>query len=161
MADFTQTSINKSSTRILTAPLSTIANLKTVVDAFAADTSMNIPHKAVKKISLKVPIIYYDADGEEKGTVVMDTTNIDDYNDAVRNLEDNVTLIQKITGSEVGGEGAADTSKANWTYTFDCKKGDDTFQVVFHKNKMLVTNYSADETLYAIETWADTQSLLE
>lgn len=158
-ANFTEKTVNKTAERKLTTALSTISNLQTVVTAWASNESLGLTANEVKKINLQVPIVYFSGMGDETGTIIMKTTLLSKYDDAVEFLEDNADVVLNMTGDEEG-EGAQDDEEASWMYEFSCKLGNDSFQMSFQKDKVVLKNYSNDATLAAVETWCDNQALL-
>ncbi len=51
---------------------------------------------------------------------------------------------------------SADSTEDTWSAKYSCSLGEDTFTVTITREYMLVNGFEKDETLKAVESWADT-----
>lgn len=125
--------------------------------AFLADTSMALDKKELSKVELKAKYDYYNQGGDYKGTAVTTQNNEDAYMDLFAVMT-GATVIAGYAGSN--GTAQEDLDSRNWTEKFTCKLGDDTFQVVFHVDRVTIENYSNNDTKTALETYFATRTNL-
>lgn len=158
MADFHTSSVNKTAKRVYTNPIDTLANFLAAVNAFKSDTSMALTSKTEKKRVLKLPIAYFDELGETKSTILLTTDNDTSYNDGSGVITADTALTEDLAGAE--GSVSAKPEDASWYVQFSCELNGDTFNLSFSRKQMVISNYTNDETLAAVETWADGQDKL-
>jgi hypothetical protein len=60
------------------------------------------------------------------------------------------------TAAGVGGSASKDEGEDTWSAKYSCSLGEDTFTVTITREYMLVNGFEEDETLAAVESWADT-----
>ncbi|HJJ65533.1 MAG TPA: hypothetical protein O0X48_04425, partial [Methanocorpusculum sp.] len=51
---------------------------------------------------------------------------------------------------------STDSTEDTWSAKYSCSLGEDTFTVTITREYMLVNGFENDETLEAVEAWADT-----
>jgi len=150
-----QTSINMNGKWELANPL-TIAKLQTETAAFLADTTMGLAKNEQKKTELRIPVYVFDKDGNEKGFFNVTTSITASYEDAIAHIENDMEyILEMIAGTDAEAERAAD--EETWTVTFSCEKADDPFQMIFHKDCLIIQNYSNTATKTALETYFATR----
>ena len=64
------------------------------------------------------------------------------------------------TAAGVGGSASTDSTEDTWSAKFSCSLGEDTVTVTITREYMLVNGFENDETLAAVEAWADTVEAL-
>ncbi len=128
-----------------------------VVSAFAADTTMGLTRKEAGSEVYKTRIDYFDAAGEDKGYLNFYAADKTAYTD----------MASLLTGTEaaetaagVGGSASKDAAEDTWSAKYSCSLGEDTFTVTITREYMLVNGFEKDETLEAVEAWADKQTAL-
>lgn len=164
MADFAETSISRNAKRVYTTPITSIDTFESVVQAFADDTTMNIT-KVESSATYKARIDYKDADTTEMGYVLFYGTSKDQLETGSSYFAGNETA-ETIAG--IGASAAVDKEQDYWSVKFSCTKNvtignkihEDTFTVSINREYMLITDFAYDETLEAVETWADTQDAM-
>jgi len=154
-----QTAINMTGKHTFKTPL-TISKFTAEMAAFAADTTMALAEKVQKKVNLKAPIHYFDANGNDKGQNTFTLEIPANYDALVTKLETDSSIIMSFTNDDTG-EGALDATNENWTAAYNCKLGNDSFQFILHKDYLVVQNYSSDATKTAVETYIGTRADLE
>ena len=60
----------------------------------------------------------------------------------------------------VGGSASTDSTEDTWSAKFSRSLGEDTFTVTITREYMLVNGFELDETLAAVEAWADSVAAL-
>lgn len=165
MADFTETSISRNAKRVYTAQISSVTDFDAIVDAFVADTTMNIASKNLSSATYKVKVAYKDGAGEDAGYVLY-------YGNSAQDMTDMASLLAGTEAAEtaggVGASGAVDDEGYHWLVKYSCVKNitvdsttyEDTFTVTIGRDYMLISGFTYDATRDAIETWADAQAAL-
>ncbi|HJJ29219.1 MAG TPA: hypothetical protein O0X70_07510 [Methanocorpusculum sp.] len=151
-----QTSINMSGKWDLNTAL-TMSKLKSELSAYMSDSTMGLAKKEKKKIELKCPFYFYDAYGNETGKITVTVTGCEAYLDSMSLVTTDATLVKYMTGEETGGEGAKDENEAVWTANISCELAGDTFQVIFHRENLVIQNYSNNTTKTTLETYFATR----
>ncbi|HJJ48722.1 MAG TPA: hypothetical protein O0X39_07045, partial [Methanocorpusculum sp.] len=131
-----QTSINMSGKWVLATPL-TMGKLKAELAAFAADTTMGLSRNEPKKKDFRCPVYYFNSVGTETANLMVSVQDCDAYTDSMPQFTTTAGLIAVMTGESSGGEATRDESEAVWTASFTCQLGDDTFQMIFHKDNLI------------------------
>ena len=156
MANFVETSNSRNAKRKYDkiADADTFAS---VVASFAADTTMGLTRKEASSEVYKTRIDYFDAAGEDKGYLNFYAADKTAY----------VDMASLLTGTEaaetaagVGGSATKDASEDTWSAKYSCSLGEDTFTVTITREYMLINGFEKDETLAAVEAWADTRTAL-
>ena len=124
-----------------------------VVASFANDTTMGLTRKEASSEVYKTRIDYFDAAGNDKGYLNFYAADKTAYTD----------MASLLTGTEaaetaagVGGSASKDAAEDTWSAKYSCSLGEDTFTVTITREYMLVNGFEKDETLEAVESWADT-----
>ena len=150
-----QTSVNMSGKWELAAALD-MTKLQAEIAAFAADETMGLAKNEQKKTELKIPVYVYDADANEKGVINVVSTLPAKYENAVSHLETGANdLIVAMAG--VDASAARASNEESWTVSFSCELAGDSFQMIFHKDMLVIQNYSNNTTKTALETYFATR----
>ena len=156
MADFIETSKSRNAKRTYDK-ITDADTFESVVSAFKADSTMGLTRKEAGAETYKTRIDYFDAAGEDKGYLNFYAADKTAYND----------MASLLTGTEaaetaagVGGSASRDSTEDTWSTKYSCAIGDDTFYVTITREYMLISGFSKDETLAAVEDWADTVEAL-
>ena len=156
MADFIETSKSRNAKRTYDK-IADADTFESVVAAFKADSTMGLTRKEAGAETYKTRIDYFDAAGEDKGYLnfyAADKTAYEDMASLLKGTE------AAETAAGVGGSASTDSTEDTWSAKFSCSIGEDTFTVTITREYMLVNGFELDETLAAVETWADTQTAL-
>ena len=152
MADFIETSKSRNAKRTYDK-IADADTFESVVSAFKADSTMGLTRKEAGAETYKTRIDYFDAKGEDKGYLNFYAADKTAYTD----------MASLLTGTEaaetaagVGGSASKDASEDTWSAKYSCSLGEDTFTVTITREYMLVNGFEKDETLAAVEAWADT-----
>jgi len=151
-----QTAINMTGKHIFKTPL-TIAKFAAEMAAFAADTTMALAEKTEKKVVLKAPVHYFDSLGTDKGQMTFSFGIPANYDTMVSLIAGDDGLIMSFTNDQ-SGTASVDETNENWTASYNCKLGNDSFQFILHKDYLVVQNYSSDATKTAVETYIGTRT---
>ena len=135
----------------------TMSKFKSELSAFIADTTMGLSKKEPTKQDYKCPFYFYDAYGTEKGKITLGVTGCEAYLDSVSLVTTDTNLIKFMTGEATDGEAAKDENEATWTAKLSCQLGEDTFQFVFHRDYLVIQNYSDEATATAVATYLATR----
>ena len=164
MADFAETSISRNAKRVYATPITSIDTFESVVQAFRDDTAMNIT-KVESSATYKARIDYMDAAGDDMGYVLF-------YGTSKEQIADVSSLLTGTEAAEtvasVGGSASVDAEQDYWSVKFSCTKNvtvgskiyEDSFTIAINKEYMLINGFAYDETLEAVEAWADTQDAM-
>jgi hypothetical protein len=152
MADFIETSKSRNAKRTYDK-IADVNTFEAVVSAFEADTTMGLTRKEASSEVYKTRIDYFDAKGNDKGYLNFYAADKTAYTD----------MASLLTGTEaaetaagVGGSASKDAAEDTWSAKYSCSLGEDTFTVTITREYMLVNGFEKDETLEAVEAWADT-----
>jgi hypothetical protein len=156
MADFIETSKSRNAKRTYDK-IADVDTFEAAVAAFEADSTMGLTRKEESSKVYKTRIDYFDAKGEDKGYLNFYAADKTAYTD----------MASLLTGTEaaetaagVGGSASADSTEDTWSAKYSCSLGEDTFTVTITREYMLVNGFEKDETLEAVESWADTDPAL-
>ena len=152
MADFIETSKSRNAKRTYDK-IADVDTFEAAVSAFEADTTMGLTRKEAGAQTYKTRIDYFDAAGNDKGYLNFYAADKTAYAD----------MASLLTGTEaaetaagVGGSASKDEGEDTWSAKYSCSLGEDTFTVTITREYMLVNGFEKDETLEAVEAWADT-----
>ena len=137
--------------------IETIESFETLLSKFTSDSTMNLTKCELNSATYKTRIDYFDAASKDKGYLNIYAENKTAYTD----------MASLLTGTEaaettagVGGSASKDASEDTWSAKYSCSLGEDTFTVTITREYMLVNGFEIDETLTAVEAWADTVEAL-
>ena len=150
--NFEETSVSRNAKRTYDkiADADTFAS---VVSAFTADSTMGLTRKEASSEVYKTRIDYFDAAGNDKGYLNFYAADKTAYTDMAYLLT-GTEAAETVAG--VGGSASKDEGEDTWSAKYSCSLGEDTFTVTITREYMLVNGFEKDETLEAVEAWADT-----
>ena len=155
-SNFEETSVSRNAKRTY-EKITGIDTFEAAISAFTADSTMNLTKRELSSAAYKTRIDYFDAAGDDKGYLNFYAADKTAYND----------MASLLTGTEaaetaagVGASASKDESEDTWSAKYSCAIGDDTFYVTITREYMLISGFSKDETLAAVEAWADTVEAL-
>ena len=156
MTNFVETSKSRNAKRTYTA-IADVAAFADAVAAFAADSTMGLTRKEKSAETYKTTVNYFAANSDEKGYVSLYLADKTAYEDMASFLKGNEAAE---TAAGIGGSSSRDESEDTWSAKFSCSLGEDTFTVTITREYMLINGFELDETLAAVEAWADKQTAL-
>lgn len=167
MADYEQTSVSKNAKRIISSPL-TLADFSTAVAAFAAAALPGLG-KEIKSVSIRTPVLFADAAGDELCRIVDNLTRTDA--EMLSGIASVVAasvgmyladsgLVTALGGDSVVADTYADYEHSSCTVTFSCNLNGDTLQVSFRRDGVYFLSYADDATAAALDAWCDEQPVL-
>ena len=157
MTNFVETSKSRNAKRTYAA-IANVADFEAAVQAFAADSTMGLTKKQLSDETYKAQIRYFDANSDEKGYVNLYAADKTQYESLVEFLASDLAA-EAANGEDHGGA-SRDSTEDTWSAKYSCTIGDDTFTVTITREYMLVNGFEEDATLAAVETWADSQTVL-
>ncbi len=152
MSDFVETSKSRNAKRTY-PPIADVAAFEAAVTAFAADTTMGLTRKEKSAETYKAKITYFDENSNEKGYVNLYADDQTQYTSLTAFLEGD--LAAEAANGENHGGASRDSTDDTWSAKYSCSLGEDTFTVTITREYMLINGFEKDETLAAVETWAD------
>ena len=151
-SNFEETSVSRNAKRTY-EKIETIESFETALSRFTSDTTMNLTKRELNSASYKIRIDYFDAASNDKGYLNFYAADKTAYTD----------MASLLTGTEaaetaagVGGSASKDAAEDTWSAKYSCSLGEDTFTVTITREYMLINGFEKDETLAAVEAWADT-----
>lgn len=159
MADFTRTTISQNAKREYTTPITSLADFLQVCADFFDDTTTGT--KTTTSESLKAKIVYFNVAGDEAGSVTLVAETQTSY-------EDGIALLLGTEAAEtIAGTGASGSEDEDHTWAKKysvsyavSSEVTDSFTVTIGNKYMLITGYSYEASLTALENWADSKSVL-
>ena len=168
MADFVQTTINKTALRDLTVPIADVTSFNTLVESVIAENPFGCVGYTTKAGETIAPIIknrehytakvnFVDGEGKKVGTVSLQSPTIAAFNANAAEVLDNAALATAMGGVAVrNGPGE--------TYYCQLKCHDpsgDDYYVTFTRKSVRISSYQDDTIRNAVETWADAVASLD
>ena len=150
-ANFEETSISRNAKRTY-EQIADIDTFEAALSAFEADTTMNLTKRELSSASYKTRIDYFDAAGDDRGYLNFYAADKTAYADMVSLLSGTEAAE---TAAGVGGSASRDSTEDTWSTKYSCAIGDDTFYVTITREYMLISGFAKDDTLAAVESWAD------
>ena len=155
-SNFEETSVSRNAKRTY-EKITDIDTFEAALAAFVSDSTMGLTKRELSSAAYKVRIDYFDAAGEDKGYLNFYASDKTAYEDMASLLKGTEAAE---TAAGVGGSASTDSTEDTWSAKFSCSLGEDTFTVTITREYMLVNGFELDETLAAVETWADSQTAL-
>ena len=152
MTNFVETSKSRNAKRTYAA-IANVADFEAAVQAFAADSTMGLTKKQLSDETYKAKITYFDENSDKKGYVNLYADDKTQYEALVEFLESD--LAAEAANGENHGGASRESTEDTWSAKYSCAIGDDTFTVTITREYMLINGFENDETLAAVETWAD------
>jgi len=163
MADFIQTTINKTALRDLTVPIADVTSFNTLVESVITDNPFGCVEHTTKAGQTIAPIIknreHYtakvnfidEATSKKVGTVSLQSPTIAAFNANAAEVMDNAAL-----ATAMGG--VAERNFAGESYYAQLKCHDtsgDDFYVTFTRRTVRLSSFQDEAIETAVETWAD------
>ena len=155
-SNFEETSVSRNAKRTY-EKITDIDTFEAALAAFVSDSTMGLTKRELSSAAYKVRIDYFDAAGEDKGYLNFYASDKTAYEDMASLLKGTEAAE---TAAGVGGSASTDSTEDTWSAKFSCSLGEDTFTVTITREYMLVNGFENDETLAAVEAWADSVSAL-
>lgn len=151
-ANFEETSISRNAKRLYERIVD-VDTFTAGVAKFTADDTMGCAKKELSASAYKTRIEYFDAAGDDAGYVTVTAADKEAYEEMASFLKGNEATE---TAAGIGGSASRNTDDDAWSVKYSCEIGEDTFSVTISREYMLISGFARDETLAAIEAWADT-----
>ena len=162
MADFVQTTINKTALRDLTVPIADVTSFNTLVESVIADNPFGCVGYTTKAGETIAPIIknrehytakvnFLDGEGKRVGNVSLQSPTIAAFEANAAEVLANAAL-----ATAMGGEAVRNGPGETYYAQLKCHdpSGDD-YYVTFTRKTVRVSSYQDDAIRTAVETWAD------
>jgi hypothetical protein len=162
MADFVQTTINKTALRDLTVPIATVTSFNNLIESVIEDNPFGCVGYTTRAGETIAPIIknrehytakvyFVDGEGKKVGTVSLQSPSIAAFNANAAEVLDNAAL-----ATAMGGEAVRNGPGESYYAQLKCHDptGDD-YYVTFTRKTVRVSSYQDDAIRTAVETWAD------
>jgi hypothetical protein len=162
MADFVQTTVNKTALRDLTVPIADVTSFNNIIEAVITDNPFGCVGYTTRAGETIAPVIknrehytakvnFVDGEGKKVGTVSLQSPSIAAFNANAAEVLDNAAL-----ATAMGG--VAERNFAGETYYAQLKCHDptgDDYYVTFTRKTVRVSSYQDDAIKGKVETWAD------
>ena len=162
MADFVQTTVNKTAVRDLAVPIADVTSFNTLIESVIADNPFGCVEYTTKAGQTIAPVIknrehytakvnFLDGEGKKVGTVSLQSPSIAAFNANAAEVLDNAAL-----ATAMGGEAVRNGPGETYYAQLKCHdpSGDD-YYVTFTRKTVRVSSYQDDAIRTAVETWAD------
>ena len=162
MADFVQTTINKTALRDLTVPIADVTSFNTLVESIIADNPFGCVGYTTKAGETIAPVIknrehytakvnFLNGEGKKVGTVSLQSPTIAAFEANAAEALDNTAL-----ATAMGGEAERNFAGESYYAQLKCHdpSGDD-YYVTFTRTTVRLSSYQDDAIRTAVETWAD------
>ena len=151
-SNFEETSVSRNAKRTY-EKIETIESFETALSRFTSDTTMNLTKRELNSANYKIRIDYFDAASNDKGYLNFYAADKTAYEDMASLLAGTEAAE---TAAGIGGTASHDAAEDAWSAKYSCAIGDDTFYITITREYMLISGFAKDETLEAVENWADT-----
>jgi hypothetical protein len=162
MADFVQTTVNKTALRDLTVPIADVESFDTIIQAVITDNPFGCVGYTTRAGETIAPVIknrehytakvdFLNGEGKRVGTVSLQSPSIAAFNANASEVLANTAL-----ATAMGG--VAERNFAGESYYAQLKCHDpsgDDYYVTFTRKTVRVSSYQDDAIRTAVETWAD------
>ncbi|WP_292490804.1 hypothetical protein [Methanoculleus sp. 10] len=162
MADFVQTTVNKTALRDLAVPIADVESFDTIIQAVITDNPFGCVGYTTRAGETIAPIIknrehytakvnFVDGEGKKVGTVSLQSPTIAAFNANAAEVLANTAL-----ATAMGG--VAERNFAGETYYAQLRCHDpsgDDYYVTFTRKTVRISSYQDDAIRDAVETWAD------
>jgi len=162
MADFTQTTVNKTAVRDLAVPIATVTSFNTLIESVIEDNPfgcVGYTTKAGETIAAVVrnrehytaKVNFLDGEGKKVGTVSLQSPTIAAFEANAAEALANAAL-----ATAMGGEAVRNGPGETYYAQLKCHdpSGDD-YYVTFTRTTVRLSSYQDDAIRTAVETWAD------
>jgi hypothetical protein len=162
MADFVQTTVNKTALRDLAVPIADVESFDTIIQAVITDNPFGCVGYTTRAGETIAPVIknrehytakvdFLNGEGKRVGTVSLQSPSIAAFNANASEVLANTAL-----ATAMGG--VAERNFAGESYYAQLKCHDpsgDDYYVTFTRKTVRVSSYQDDAIRTAVETWAD------
>jgi len=162
MADFTQTTVNKTAVRDLTVPIADVTSFNALIESVIADNPFGCVGYTTKAGETIAPVVrnrehytakvdFLDGEGKRVGTVSLQSPSIAAFNANAAEALANAAL-----ATAMGGEAVRNGPGESYYAQLKCHdpSGDD-YYVTFTRTTVRLSSYQDDAIRTAVETWAD------
>jgi hypothetical protein len=162
MADFIQTTVNKTALRDLTVPIADVTSFNTLIESVIADNPFGCVGYTTKAGETVPPIIknrehytakvnFVNGEGKKVGTVSLQSPTIAAFEANAAEVMDNAAL-----ATAMGGVAERNFTGESYYAQLKCHdpSGDD-YYVTFTRRTVRLSSYQDDAIRDAVETWAD------
>ena len=163
MADFTQTTVNKTAVRDLTVPIADVTSFNALIESVIADNPFGCVGYTTKAGETIAPVVrnrehytakvdFLDGEGKRVGTVSLQSPSIAAFNANASEVLANTALAAAMGATDALRNGPGETYYAQ----LKCHdpSGDD-YYVTFTRKTVRVSSYQDDAIKDTVETWAD------
>jgi hypothetical protein len=168
MADFVQTTVNKTALRDLAVPIVDVESFNTLVQAVISDNpfgcvdyttkdGQTIDGVTLNREHYTAKVNFVDGNGKRLGTVSLLSPTIAAFNANAAEVLDNTAL-----ATAMGGTAVRDGPRETYYAQLKCHdpSGDD-YYVTFTRKTVRISSYQDDAIKAAVETWADDVTSLD
>jgi hypothetical protein len=162
MADFVQTTVNKTALRDLAVPIADVESFDTIIQAVITDNPFGCVEYTTKAGETVPPIIknrehytakvnFLDGEGKRVGNVSLQSPTIAAF-------EANAAEVLANTALATAMGGVAERNFAGESYYAQLRCHDpsgDDYYVTFTRKTVRISSYQDDAVRTAVETWAD------
>ena len=169
MADFVQTTVNRTALRDLTVPIADVTSFNTLVESVITDNPFGCVGYTTRAGETIAPIIknrehytakvnFLNGEGKKVGTVSLQSPTIAAFEANAAEVLSNAALATAMGASDVLRDSGHETYYAQ----LKCHdpSGDD-YYVTFTRKTVRISSYQDDAIRNKIETWADLIPALE
>ncbi len=162
MADFVQTTVNKTALRDLAVPIADVESFDTIIQAVITDNPFGCVGYTTRAGETIAPIIknrehytakvnFLDGEGKKVGTVSLQSPTIAAFEANAAEVLANAAL-----ATAMGGEAVRNGPGESYYAQLKCHdpSGDD-YYVTFTRTTVRLSSYQDDAIRTAVETWAD------
>ena len=164
MADFTQTTVNRTAVRDLATPIATVTSFNNLIESVITDNPFGCVGYTTKAGQTVAPVVrnrehytakvdFIDEDtGKRVGTVSLQSPTIAAFEANASEVLANTALATAM------GASVAERNFAGETYYAQLKCHDpsgDDYYVTFTRKTVRISSYQDDAIKDAVETWAD------
>ena len=163
MADFTQTTVNKTAVRDLTVPIADVTSFNALVQSVIDDNPFGCVGYTTKAGETIAPVVrnrehytakvdFLDGEGKRVGTVSLQSPSIAAFNANASEVLANTALAAAMGATDALRNGPGETYYAQ----LKCHdpSGDD-YYVTLTRKTVRVSSYQDDAIKDTVETWAD------
>ena len=162
MADFVQTTVNRTAVRDLAVPIASVTSFNTLVQSVIDDNPFGCVGYTTKggetvdgvvrnREHYTAKVNFLDGEGKRVGTVSLQSPTIAAFNANAAEVMDNAAL-----AAAMGGEAVRNGPGETYYAQLKCHdpSGDD-YYVTFTRKTVRISSYQDDAIRTAVETWAD------
>jgi len=168
MADFVQTTVNRTAVRDLSAPIASVTAFKNLVQSVIDDNPFGCVGYTTSDGEYIEPIVlsrehytakvnFLDGDGKRVGTVSLQSPTVAAFEANAAEVMSNTAI-----AAAMGGEAVRDTGKETYYAQLRCHdpSGDD-YYLTFTRKTLRISSYQDEAIRSKVETWADSVGALD